>query len=210
MPKPINKSYTLAAASQSRFANDATGATITLANTATSDGQAYKIAILNNGGNDLSSINFTLVGTDADGRAQTEVLVGPTGSATVYSVYYYKTLTSVTLSSTLGANTVDIGTTTQFSTPTIPCDYGSVGSALSVDFANTVTMNYTMQATFDNIQTKNPPFYWQAVGSPFTAATAPQNSYNPQSPRAYRVTTASYSGTPTFQFSILQNQNQGG
>lgn len=208
MPKRINKVYTLSAANGSYYANDATGATITLANNTSPDGQAYKIAILNNGSNNLSGINFTITGKDADGKAQSEVLAGPTGSATVISVYYYSYVTSITISSTLGVNTVDIGTTTQFATPTIAADYGSIGAELSVDFS--ATMTYTVQATSDNIQTKTPPFYWQSVGNPFTSATSSQNSYNPQAPGAYRVIVASYSGTPTFQFSVLQKQNQGG
>lgn len=207
MVKPINKIYTLAAADGDWYADNATGATITLLNNASPDAQAYKVAVLNNGAGDLSSINFTITGLNQDGKAQTEVLVGPTNAATVFSAYYYKSVTSITLSSTLGANTVDIGTTTQFSTPTIPTDYGSIGSNIAVNY--TGIMTYTVEGTDDNIQTKTPPFYWLPVGSPLTSATASQYAVNLQAPRALRTTVASYSGTPTFQFSILQAGNRG-
>jgi hypothetical protein len=207
MVKPINKEYTLAAANGAWYADNATGATITLANNDSPDGQAYKVAVLNNGGNNLNGINFTITGLDQDGKAQSEVLAGPGGSATVLSVYYYSYISSITVSSTLGVNTIDIGTTTQFSTPTIPTDYGSIGSNIAVNFSG--TMNYTVEGTDDNIQKKAPPFYWLPVGSPLTTATASQYAVNLQAPRALRTIVASYSGTPTFQFSILQASNRG-
>jgi len=52
------KTFTLTNASQAYFADNATGATITLAHTATPDGYAYKVAILNNGVNNLSGITI--------------------------------------------------------------------------------------------------------------------------------------------------------
>lgn len=207
MVKPINKEYTLVAADGDWYADNATGATITLLNNASPDAQAYKVAILNNGANNLSTINFTIIGLNQDGKSQTEVIAGPTNAATVLSTYYYKYISSITISSTLGANTVDIGTTTQFSTPTIPTDYGSIGSNIAVNYNGTMT--YTVEGTDDNIQRKAPPFYWLPVGSPFTVATASQYAVNLQAPRALRTVVASYSGTPTFQFSILQASNRG-
>lgn len=205
MVQPINREFTLAAADQDWYANNATGATIVLDQNASPDSQAYKVAVLNNGGNNLSGINFTITGLDGDGKVQSEVLAGPTGSATVYSVYYYTRVNSVTLSATLGVNTVDIGTTTQFATPTIGTDFGSIGAALAVDYSGTMT--YTVQATLDNIQEKTPPYYWQAIGPSMNGATTPQNATSPQMGTAIRVITASYSGTPTFQVSALQAPN---
>lgn len=206
MVKRIQKTYVLGAADADWYADNATGATITLLNTSSPDGQAYKVAILNNTANSKTGINFTITGTDQDGRSQSEVLAGPDASDSVNSVYYYKTVTSITLSATLGADTVDIGTTTQFSSPTIPVDYGSIGAELSVDFG-TATINYTVQTTSDNVQVKTPPFYWNTVGSPFTGATAVQNGVVLQMGCALRLITASYSSTPTVVFSILQARN---
>lgn len=202
MVKPINKEYTLVAADADWYADDATGATITLINNASPDGQAYKVSILNNTILDLSGINFVITGLNQDGVAQTETVVGPAASVSVISTYYFKSITSISLSSTLGVATVDIGTAAQFSTPTIPTDYGAIGSNISVDFSGTMT--YTVDGTDDNIQRKTPPFYWKTVGSPLTAATTSQYAVNLQAPRALRVSVASYTGTPTFQFSILQ------
>jgi len=60
--------------------------------------------ILVYGANDESGKTFTVVGTDADGASQTEVITGP-NAGTVYSTYEYLTITSVTAS---GATTGDI------------------------------------------------------------------------------------------------------
>lgn len=209
MVKPINKIYTLGAADANWFADNATGATITLAENDTPDGQAYKVAVLNNSLNDLSGITMTLVGLDADGRSQTDSFVLPIASQTVYSNYYFSRLTSATISATLGVNTIDIGTSTQFCSPTIVTDYSSIGAEFSVDFASTVTINYSVQCTSDAIQTKTPPFYWQSIGTALASQTAPQNAVNLQSPRAVRIVTASYTATPTIQFSVLQAGNRG-
>lgn len=56
---------------------------------------------------DFSANNFTIVGTDVNGVATTEVLAGP-NNTTVYSVNLYKTITSITPSAT-NASTVRVG-----------------------------------------------------------------------------------------------------
>lgn len=55
----------------------------------------------------LSGINFTIAGTDADGRTQSEVVVGPNNNA-VITLGYYKTITSITASST-SASLITVG-----------------------------------------------------------------------------------------------------
>lgn len=207
MVKPINKVYTLQAADQDYFANNVTAASWPITTNAIIGGQAYKVALLNNSATDHSAKTVIYVGLDQDGKAQTETINMPAGTATVLSTLYYSSLTSATPSATIGADTMDIGFTSQFVTPTIALDYGSIGAELSVDF--TGTMTYTMNTTSDNIQRKAPPFYWQNTGDPFTAATTSQNFYLPQASRALQIAVASYTGTPTFQFSILQQGNRG-
>src|ERR1044071_363932 len=56
---------------------------------------AHKIAIASDG-ND-STHTFTVVGTNADGQAQTEVITGPNATS-VNSTKYYATITSITIS----------------------------------------------------------------------------------------------------------------
>lgn len=200
MVKPINKIYTLLAPDQDYFANDVTGASWPI--TTNTIAGAYKIALLNNSATNHSAKSVIYVGLNQDGKAQSETINMPTGNGTVLSTLYYSSLTSATPSATIGADTMDIGFTSQFSSPTIPMDYGSIGAEISVDF--TAVMTYSVQATSDKIQTKTPPFYWQDIGTPFNSATAPKNNYIVQAPYATRIVVASYTGTPTFQFSILQ------
>jgi hypothetical protein len=208
MVKPINKTYTLLAPVNNYFANNVTGASWTITTQAISNGQAYKVAILNNSGTDHSAKTVTITGLNQDGISQSETFNLPASHLTVYSTYYYSALYTAVPSASIGADTMNIGFTSQFCTPTIPLDYGSIGGSISVDFVSGTTINYTVQATSDNIQKKTPPFFWQNVGTPLTGATVVENAYVPQATRALNLITASYSSTPTLQLSILQAQNR--
>jgi len=207
MVSPINKEYALQAPVQNYFADDVTGGTWPITTNDISGGQAYKIALLNNSATDHSAKTVIYIGLGPDGKSQTETIFMPAGTATVLSTLYYSSLISATPSATIGADTMDIGFTSQFATPTIPMDYGSIGSLISVNFVGTMT--YSVESTADNIQTKSPPFSWLDAGDPFIAATASQQASNSQAPRALRVAVASYTGTPIFEFSILQASNRG-
>jgi len=82
---------------------DQTGTSITLDGALVSSGvatasAAQKVSLESTG--DESSVNFTIVGTDADGKANSEVLAGPNAN-TVDSVLYYKTVTSITPSASI-------------------------------------------------------------------------------------------------------------
>lgn len=99
--------------SATRFADDGTlveDTAITLAQTTCGDNLAHQIAIDPSG--DIDTINFAIVGTDADGNVQTETMTGST-TATIESAKYYLTLTSVTPDTT-DAATVDIGFVDEF------------------------------------------------------------------------------------------------
>ena len=207
MVKPINKIYILQAANQNYFADNVTGVSWAITTNVVTGRQAYKIALKNNSATDHSAKTVIFTGLDQDRKIQSETINMPAGNATVLTTLYYSDLETAVPSASIGVDTMDVGFTSQFSTPTIAMDYSSIGSELSVDYAGIMT--YTVQATSDNIQRKAPPFYWQNAGSPFINATTPQNSYFPQAPRATRVIVTSYSGTPTFQFSILQQGNRG-
>lgn len=203
------KEYTLTNASQAWFADNATGATITLAHNATPDGYAYKVAILNNGSNNLSSISFTIAGLDADGYSQSEILAGPTASATVYSVKYYSSINSITISSTLGVNTVDIGTSNKFCSKTFPLTTDKTASlALQLKSGS---INYTGQGTWtDLVSVNNPPYLWQnisASGQDFYQNTDSNNTFLLSPPNAFRLITDSFT-SPNFVLSIINNRGR--
>lgn len=105
--------------------NASTGATVTLDGALTSggtftsaDGLGRQICIKDNSTVDQSGATFTITGTDADGRAQVEAVTGPGSGATVESTKYFKTVTSIAITSPASACTVDIGTVDEFATKT--------------------------------------------------------------------------------------------
>lgn len=152
-------SLTLAAASANGYANDvayADGGYVLTATTA-GDGCAHPVTILGNAATDHSAKTFTLVGTDANDVAQTETMAGPNGVATVASTKRYKTLTSVTVSATTGADTFDIGWTALASTAWVPLDVLQTPFAVGVGVALVSgSANYDLEHTYDEIDTNTP------------------------------------------------------
>lgn len=98
-----------AAASLTGFASNVTGASFTLTATEVGDSLGHLVTVRNDSATDHSAKTLTLVGTDENGNAQSETINAPGSAATVTSTKYFKTLTSVTPSATIGADTFDIG-----------------------------------------------------------------------------------------------------
>lgn len=144
--------YTPADDNLTGFLSNATGATWTLSATTAADNLGHIVSITNDSATDHSGKTATLVGTDADGRAQTESMALPAGSSTTTSTKYYKTLTSVTPSATIGADTMDIGWTDDVVTPMYPLNWRQ-GPPFSVSFGVDITgtIDYDVQHRFDNI-----------------------------------------------------------
>jgi hypothetical protein len=93
---------------------------------------------------------FTLVGTDADGKSQTEDITGP-ASATVESVEYYKTITSITVDDACAGN-ISSGTVDEFVTQTIPIETGASDAATISLERFSGTIDVTVQVTKSRIQ----------------------------------------------------------
>ncbi len=152
--RPKSFSYTPADDNLIGFKSNATGATWALTTTTAGDGLAHQVTIRNDAATDHSAKTAILVGTDADGRALTETVNLPGNAATVTSTKYFKTLTSVTPSATIGADTMDIGWKDTCITPSYPCNrvqgaFGNPTVSFGVDITGTI--NYDAQATIDNI-----------------------------------------------------------
>ena len=107
----FTNSFTCAAASLTGHASNVTGAAFTIATSSAGDGLEHKVTVRNDAAVDHSAKTLALVGVGANGEAVTETLTAPGTSATVTSTKYYKSLTSVTPSATIGADTFDIGWT---------------------------------------------------------------------------------------------------
>lgn len=151
--------FTLAAASANGYANDVaySGGGYALTATTAGDGCAHPVVILGNAATNHSAKTFTLVGTDANGVAQTETMAGPNGAVTVTSAKRYKTLTAVTVSATTGADTFDIGWTALASTPWVPLDTMQSHFAVGVGVALVSgSANYDLEHTYDEVDTTTP------------------------------------------------------
>jgi hypothetical protein len=152
--RPDLHSYTPAAANLTGFLSNATGAPgagWVLTATTAADCLAHLVTIRNDSVTDHSAKTAILTGTDADGKAQTETVNLPGTSATVTSTKYFKTLTSVVPSATIGADTMDIGWSAVAISATYPID-GSAEVACNIYADITGTINFSIQQSFANIQ----------------------------------------------------------
>ena len=200
----------VANASLTGFASNVTGAAFTLTATAPTDGLAHQVSILNDTANDHSGKTVTLVGTDPDGDALTEIVTGPGVSATVESTGYFKTLTSATPSATIGADTFDIGWVDEVSTQTIPLDRRSdVAAAINVDVTGTI--DFTVQQTFDDVQVNGQSaiqsVQWLAI-SALSAKTADTTSTASVGATAIRLIVNSYSSGAELQMNVNQTSSK--
>lgn len=195
--------YTPAAESLTGFASNVTGASWTLTATSSGDSIAHQISVRNDSVTDHSGKTIALVGTDENGKAQAETLTAPGTSATVESTKYWLTLTSATPSATIGADTFDIGWVDEFVTPTLAINHRGDNAALNVFVSGTI--NYDIQQTFDDIQTKTTAFNW-AVDNAATQAgvTATTSVLYSAHPKGVRLKVNSYSTGATLTLSYTQ------
>lgn len=146
--RPNEIDIDVADASTTGFDTGLTGAgPFTPAVTAPTDGLAHQISLTSTA--NLSAITLTCVGTDADGKALSEAITGPNNN-TVESTGYFKTLTSITADSTLGANTMDVGWVDEVASQTYPIDRLS-DNAANVLVDVTGTLNFTVQELWENV-----------------------------------------------------------
>ena len=122
------------------------------------EGLAHRLNITDAGTDNQASATYTVVGTDQNDNALTESLAGPGSLATVETVGYFKTVTSVTIASPVATSTADMGTVDEISGQTVPIDRRSgYGCNISVDV--TGTQNFTVQETFVDIQNQSPVWF---------------------------------------------------
>jgi len=150
-----------------------TGAAVAPTTTATSDGLAHQVTLTSPVQATLAGVTFTIVGTDSDGLPKTETgLTGPASNATVTSTGYFKTVTSIQPSATMGGLVVSVGIAAPSISPTIVLDYRSiVGCSHQVTITGTI--NFTVQEVFDMLGAVDADEQsWSAVTSGLTSKTA--------------------------------------
>lgn len=105
----------------------------------TSDRLAHQIIITTT--TNESAITATVAGTDADGRAQSEAITMP-NNTTVESGKYWRTVTAITLSATVGADTFDVGIVDEVVTASLPLNQASgIGAKFFLDITGTLNVD---------------------------------------------------------------------
>lgn len=144
--------YTPAAANVTGYATAQTGAAWTLAHTTAADSLAHLTTITNNSSTDHSGKTALITGTDADGLAQTETLALPAASVAVTGLKYFKTVTSIVPSATIGADTMGLGWAATAVGPSIELNWRQNQFQVSVALWITGTINVTEQHSFDYLR----------------------------------------------------------
>lgn len=132
--------------------------------------------IVTSAGNDGNK-TFTISGTDYFGRAQTEVLIGASGTSAM-TVHDFATVSSI-IPSTTAANTVSAGTNGVGSTPPWVIDQWSNPQVYGVGTIISGTVNYNIEKSYDNLAPQwdvnvNSPTYYADAN--FNGATGNTNN----------------------------------
>lgn len=155
----------------------------------------------------LSAINITIVGTDADGQAVTETRAGPNAN-TVETSAYFKTVTSISAASTLGANTLDVGWVDEFVSQTLPTEIYLHQGPPFCQITLTGTANFDVEDTMSDIRASySPPpsqgdFTWLNDAN-FTAKSASLSAQLAVIPRAIRLAVNSYSSGAVLKLAVI-------
>lgn len=201
--RPKTWSYTPSDDNLTGFASNVTGATWTLTATTVGDSLAHKVTIRNDAVTDHSAKTASLVGTDADGKAQTETMSLPAGSATTTSTKYWKTLTSITPSATIGADTMDIGWNDVCVGPSIPLDVKANAFSVSLAVNLTGTISVTVQHTLQDIYVTTAPVWFNHATIAAKTTDTDGNYAFPVS--ATRLSINSLTAGATVKFSVIQS-----
>lgn len=157
-PNPKKVAYTPAAVSANGIAAALTGAGpfVTFAAPGAADNMGHQVSLQSAA--NLSAINITITGTDANDNVLTETRAGPNIN-TVLTAAYFKTVTLITAASTLGANSMAVGWGAPAVTPWEQIDVRQNSFAVSTAVAITAgTINYDLQHTYDPLANAAIPF----------------------------------------------------
>jgi hypothetical protein len=147
----------------------------------------------------LSAIDYTIVGTDEQGREITEILTGP-NATTVATVKDFFTVTSITPDGTDVA-LLEGGTNALGGSIPIPIDIYLDPTSIGLAVVVTGTVDYTVQHTFDDpYQDPSTVLTWFDHPTLTGAASLDGNLAFP--PRAVRIFTNS--GIGTVDFTLVQ------
>lgn len=207
--RPVTLSITLAAADQngiglSQTTAGAANLTITGAlatgGVATLEDEHGRQVIIVSDGSDESGLIFTTTGTDADGNTIIEEITGPGAGLTVTSALMFQTVTQIAVDGAITGN-VEVGTNGVGATKWVIPNHHANPFNIGFGCDATGTINYTMQHTFDAVDSApldatNVSPVPTAFAHEFTAAKTADDDGNYAFPvRAMRVLVNSGTGT---------------
>lgn len=210
MSQLLNTAYTFApmAVSTSSAAAGITGAGPFVTFTAPTDSLGHKVTIKNNTGNSHAGKTLTITGTDPDGKAQTETsITGPAGSATVTSTKYFLTITQMTVSSSIGADTFDIGySAVALSRSNLLNAGATIGASLFPNQTGTSTWSIEVCPADPNVAASQAAVPWIAAPAGLTSQTGTGTAMTAIAVGlgAWRWSQASQSSTPSITFYVSQ------
>lgn len=182
-----------------------TGAATAVSTPATSDGLAHQVTLTSPVQATLAGVTFTIIGTDADGNTKTETgLVGPASASTVTSTGFFKTITSIQPSATMGGLVVSVGIAAPSESQTLPLEWRSIVAAMH-DVTITGTINYSVQETFENVYNQRPELcQWDSSISALAAKTASVQSIGSLGACGARLLINSVTNGATIAWRVVQ------
>jgi len=197
--RPVTFSRTLAAAAVGAICASQTTAGAgnllingTLASAGVATLAAQQTVGITSAGND-SAVNFTVTGTDDQGRVISQTIAGPNAN-TVQTTLNYRTVTQIAVSAAV-ASAVTVDTLQIGGSQEIPVDRYLGPTDISVGVIVTGTLNYTVQWTLDDVFGAAPgPFTWFSAGANLVGASTTQSGSIGAPVSAIRLLTNSGNG----------------
>lgn len=151
---------------------------------------------------DISSVIFTVYGTDQDGVSRTETITGVTTTA-VNSTTFWQTITRIAADSAVGSN-VFVGPINQIVTPTLALNWRNDFQTSVIVGGLSGTIQYDIEESLSELQGSTDPssLVWSVSQANKTAdLTGSLLNYS----TAARLRVDSYSSGAELQFSARQN-----
>jgi hypothetical protein len=199
---PISFLYSPAAADADGYVVGATGAgPFTPLVSSPGDGLAHLVTMTTT--DNLIPHTFTFIGTDMDGLAQTEAVPGVDNN-TATSTKYFGTVTSITVTPTMGVLTANLGWAAESVNPAFPLNWRqrTFQVSLGVDVGGTI--NYTVQHCLDRLVAVPPQqrVWWDTDG--LTSKTADLDGNYAFPVTATRIKVNSVTPPATVRFYVVQ------
>jgi len=205
--RPVYYSFTPSNVSLIGIAENLTGAgpwdSSDFTRTDVPDGFAHFISL--DSAANLSAINITITGTDADNQVISETLAGPNAAPTE-TTKHFKTVTAVSAASTLGGNQLDVGWADTFVSKTIPLETYLHNGTVQAQVTLTGIAGFDIEDTMSDIrqspQVEQADYTWLNDAN-FTAKSASLSAALAVVARAIRLVVNSYTNGAVLELGLI-------